>query len=206
MEENMERILNSLGWPFFAFLAFFVLIFKKQLGDFISRIISIDKSGIKTLSVPEVQREEQKKEDVQELFNTIGNPSVLRDIEKRLKMDLKNRGLEKKEDLIKLLAVVTILLSFERIHSMIFGSQIFLLKRLNEMRGKGIPKEVVLSYFKKVQELHPKLGSWSPEEYLSFLKTQALITIQENNYHITNLGGEYLTWIARNGRQEEKPL
>ena len=60
----MEEIIMALDWPHLAFLfaVLFVLLFRKPLLGLISRITSIDKSGIKALQAPEAQREEQKKE------------------------------------------------------------------------------------------------------------------------------------------------
>lgn len=209
----MEEILQNLGWPHFSFLfaVIFLFVFKKPLSSFISRVKSIDKSGVKTSATPEAQREEDKKEAVQELLDAIGTSIVLKDLEDRIKSDLLERGLETNGDtitvLIKLLAAAKILLGFEQIHNLIFGSQIFLLKKLNEVAGQGKPKEFIDSHYQNVQELFSEqLGSWTLEQYLSFLLNRSLITIADNSYHITNLGVEYLTWIVRSGRREDNPL
>ena len=209
----MEEIIKSLSWSHLTFLfaVFFVLLFRKPLFGLISRITSIDKSGIKASQTPEAQREEQKKESVQELLLAIGDSIVLRDVEGRIKADLKGRGLETDGDtikvLIKHLGAAKILLEFEQIHNLIFGSQIFLLKKLNEVAGQGKPREFVAAHFEQIKSLFPKLlGNWSLEQYLAFLLSRLLITIKENVFHITNLGVEYLTWMIRNGRREDNPL
>lgn len=209
----MEEILKNLGWPHFTFIfaVICIFVFKKPLSSFISRVRSIDKTGVKTSSTPEAQREEDKKEAVQELLDAIGSSIVLQDLENRIKSDLLKRSLVVKGDtitvLIKNLAAARILLSFEQIHNLIFGSQIFLLKKLNEVAGQGKPKEFIDSYYQHVHELFPEqLGSWTLEQYLSFLLSRSLITIAGNTYHITNFGVEYLTWIVRNGRREDNPL
>jgi len=209
----MEEIIKSLSWSHLTFLfaVFFVLLFRKPLFGLISRITSIDKSGIKASQTPEAQREEQKKESVQELLLVIGDSIVLRDVEGRIKADLKGRGLETDGDtikvLIKHLGAAKILLEFEQIHNLIFGSQIFLLKKLNEVAGQGKPREFVAMHFEQIKSLFPELlGNWSSEQYLAFLLSRLLITIEGNVFHITNLGVEYLTWMIRNGRREDKPL
>jgi len=81
----MEEIIKSLSWPHLTFLfaVFFVLLFRKPLFGLISRITSIDKSGIKASQTPEAQREEQK-ESVQELLLVVGDSIVLRDVEGRI--------------------------------------------------------------------------------------------------------------------------
>ena len=55
----MEAIIEGIGWPHVSLIfgIVFILVFRKPLGNFISNITSIDKSGIKTTSTPEAQRE-----------------------------------------------------------------------------------------------------------------------------------------------------
>jgi len=209
----MEGIIKAISWPHLAFLfaVFFVLLFRKPLFGLISRITSIDKSGIKASQTPEAQREKQKKESVQQLLLAIGDSIVLQDIEGRIRADLKEKGLETNGDtikvLIKHLAGTKVLLEFEQTYNLIFGSQIFLLKKLNEVAGQGKPAEFVANHFEHVKGLFPgQLGNWSLEQYMAFLIERSLITTKENIFHITNLGVEYLTWMIRNGKREDKPL
>ncbi len=209
----MEGIIRSLGWPHLSFLfgVFFVLLFRRPLFGLISRVTSIDKSGIKASQTPEAQREEQKKETVQQLLLAIGHSIVLQDIEGRIKGDLKEKGLETEGDTVKVLtkqlAATMVLLEFEQIHNLIFGSQIFLLKKLNEVAGQGKPAEFIVTYFQNVKGLFPEqLGDWSLDQYLAFLLSRLLIVTRGNVFHITNLGVEYLTWIVRSGKSEDKPL
>jgi hypothetical protein len=181
------------------------------LAGLISRITSIDKRGVKAEPTPEAQREKKKTEAVQDLLLAIGDSIVLREVEGHIKSDLKDREFETEGDtakiLIKHLAAAKILLEFEQIHNLIFGSQIYLLKRLNEVVGQGQKKEYVISHFERVKEMFKEqLGNWSFEQYMAFLLSRPLIKVENDIYHITNLGVEYLTWIARNGRSENRPL
>jgi len=99
------------------------------------------------------------------------------------------------------------LLEFEQIHALIFGSQIFLLEQLNQVAGQGLPRVKIESHFENVRNLFKEeLGTWSVEQYLGFLFNRLLITSKDDVYHVTNLGVEYLTWIARNGKTESKNL
>lgn len=100
--------------------------------------------------------------------------------------------------LIKHLAASIILLDFEQIHNLIFGSQIFLLKKLNEVAGQGKAREFLATYFGHVKTLFPEqLGGWSLEQYFGFLIGRSLITIEADTFHITNLGVEYLAWVIK---------
>jgi len=209
----VKEIIMALGYPHFAFLflTLFVIMFRGQIGALISRMTSIEKSGVRAMPAPEAQREKQRAEAVQELLLAVGDSIVLRDIEGRIRYDLEERELETETDsakvLIKHLAGMTILLEFEQVHNLIFGSQIRLLRRLNEVVGQGQTSEDIAAYFDHVKELfEEQLGGWSLDEYMGFLVGRSLVIVNENTYHVTNLGVEYLTWMARNGRSENRPL
>lgn len=202
-----------MGWPHFSFLfgLVFLFIFRVPIRDFLSRVTSIEKIGLKTQPVPEVQREKKKNEAAQELLIAIGNSIVLSDIELRIRTDLTGRGLDVEGEtvkvVVKLLAATKILLEFEQIHNLIFGSQILLLKKLNEVRGQGKSNEFVSGHFDHIKEIFPaEFSDWKLDQYLAFLLDRMLIILDGGNYHITNLGVEYLTWVARNGSPENKPL
>lgn len=210
----MPEIIEALGWPHFAF-AFgivFLLIFREQLRALLGRITSIDRTGIKTQPNPEIQREDPKKiEAAQELLLAIGNTVVLQELEGRIRNDLTTRQLsvdgETTKVLIKYLAAAQVGLEFEQVQNLIFGSQIYLLKKLNEVSGQGQLPALVEAHFEHVQKMFgDSFGDWSLEKYLYFLFERNLIVHQDGRYHITNLGKEYLVWMARTGRAENKPL
>ena len=210
----MAEIIASLGWPHFAFAfcLIFIFVFRPQLGALLSRVTSIDKLGIKTQPNPEIQREDPKKiEAAQELLLAIGNTVVLQDIEDQIRTDLAARNLEANGEtnkvLIKYLAATLVALEFERIQNLIFGSQIYLLKKLNEVSGKGLSPAAIGSNFEHVKQLFPEaFNEWSLDEYLAFLFARKLIVVTNDNYHITNLGNEYLVWMARTGHREDNAL
>ncbi len=190
----------------------FLLIFREQLRALLGRITSIDRTGIKTQPNPEIQREDPKKiEAAQELLLAIGNTVVLQELEGRIRNDLTTRQLsvdgETTKVLIKYLAAAQVSLEFEQVQNLIFGSQIYLLKKLNEVSGQGQLPALVEAHFKDVQKMFgDSFGDWSLEKYLYFLFERNLIVHQDGRYHITNLGKEYLVWMARTGRAENKQL
>ncbi len=90
---------------------------------------------------------------------------------------------------------------------MIFGSQILLLKRLNEVAGQGQSRDAVEEHFRAVQAMFgDSLGDWSLDGYVQFLFGRNLIAFQDGRYHVSNLGKEYLVWLTREGRSESEPL
>ena len=210
----MPEVIAALGWPHFAF-AFglvVVLVFRTQLASLLGRVTSIDKTGIKAHPNPEVQTEESKKvEAAQELMLAIGNTVVLQDVESQIRKDLTDRHLEIAGEttkvLVKYLAATMVALEFEQIQGLIFGSQIFLLKKLNEVRGQGLSSAAVESHYEHVKQLFPdSFGDWSLDRYLNFLLVRNLVIASDGIYHLTNLGNEYLVWMARTGRAENAAL
>jgi hypothetical protein len=210
----VPEIIAAFGWPHFAFAfgTVFLLVFREQLRALLGRITSIDKTGIKTQPNPEIQREDPKKiEAAQELLLAIGNTVVLQDIESRIRNDLTKRQLsvdgETTKVLIKYLAAAQVGLEFEQIQNLIFGSQIYLLKRLNEVTEQGQSPAFVESHFEHVQKMFSEpFADWSLEKYLHFLVERQLIVFQDGRCHITHIGKEYLIWMARTGRAENKGL
>lgn len=210
----MPEIIAALGWPHFAFAfgVVFLLVFHGQLRALLGRITSIDKTGIRTQPNPEIQREDPKKiEAAQELLLAIGNTVVLQDIEGRIRNELTTRQLsvegETTKVLIKYLAAAKVGLEFEQIQNLIFGSQIYLLKKLNQVTGQGQSLALIESHFEHVQKMfNDSFADWTLEKYLHFLFERQLIVLQDGRYHITNLGKEYLVWMARTGRAENNAL
>jgi hypothetical protein len=212
MEASME-ILNAITWHHLAFLfaLAFIALFRQPLSELIRRTTKIGKDGLSAGPAPDAQREKFDPEAVQQLLDVIGNSIVIADIEGRVRTELKERGLSAEGDTVKVLirhlAGTQLLLSFEQIHNLIFGSQIFLLKKLNEVAGQGRSVSFVCGHIDHVKTLYPDaLGEWSYDQYLEFMFGRLLIIRHEDQIHITNLGVEYLTWLARNGRSENNPL
>jgi hypothetical protein len=204
-----SEISKSLAWPIC--LLILVKVFHKQISNFIHRIIKIDKEGITAISISEMQLEKPKPEAVHLLLDVVSKSVVIASIEEDIKNDLMGKGLETTGNtinvLIRHLAGTSLLLSFVQIHSQIFGSQLILLNKLNEMVGQGRSVAFINDYFDHIKLSFPEaFDEWSVDQYLNYMFVNSLITQNENKIHITNKGVEYLTWIARNGIQDNKPL
>lgn len=214
MDMNAAQIISALGWPQCALLfgAIFLLIFRKPLVGLLNRITSIDKTGITALPNPEVQRELQTRTGAaQELMLAVGQSPVLQELEATIRTELADRGLaiegETTDVLVKYLAAALLNLEFEQIHGLIFASQISLLKSLNEVAGQGQAPELLRIFFDVTKSRFPDaFGDWSLRQYLDFLMGRRLLVLQDERYHITNKGKEYLIWMARNGKSEINPI
>jgi hypothetical protein len=204
-----SEISKSLAWPIC--LLILVTVFHKHISNLIQRIVKIDKEGITAISISEMQLEKPKPEAVHLLLDVVSKSVVIASIEEDIKNDLMGKGLETTGNtidvLIRHLAGTSLLLSFVQIHSQIFGSQLILLNKLNEMVGQGRSVAFINDYFDHIKLSFPEaFDEWSVDQYLNYMFVNLLITQNENKIHITNKGVEYLTWIARNGIQDNKPL
>lgn len=160
---------------------------------------------------PNRQRKIDNEKNVQELLDRIGNSIVLSSMEESIKKELNDRGLDINSEtstvLIRHLAGTQLLLGFERIHSLIFGSQLNLLRELNLIAPEGFTKQEIEEYFENVKDEFPNsFSGWDVKKYLIYLFSNILIVKNENKIHITNLGQEYLNWIEENNISDRKPL
>jgi hypothetical protein len=128
------------------------------------------------------------------------SPIVLEQ-EQAIRTHLEKRGIqntgEKVDLLIRDLAICQLVVSFEETYRLIFGSQIYILKRVNE--SKLLKQSVVEEYFRNTQKLFPAFTDWDADRYMSFLLTFHLLWYQSEQYAITPFGIEFLTWMARVG-------
>jgi len=210
--EEVISIISILAWPLVALIlgVVFIILFRVPISAFIGRIKSVGKDGISAAdSTPEVQHEEQRKMAVEQLMN-VGDSIVLNEAEQLILDDLSNKGLPTKGDSIKILArhlaTTQLALDYEQIHGLIFGSQIVLLKRLNEVIGQGRSESYMIEFMEGVQEAFSELKDWSLNEYLKFLFNRNLIAVENGIYHITIKGVDYLAWIIRTGHSEYRNL
>ena len=208
----MTTWLRAIGWPHVAliFAVFFALLFRKELSAFIARIRSVGgKRGVEAgAPSPEIQNEKKSEAALEELMN-IGDSVVLKEVEHLITVDLEKRDISAQDSvrvLTRHLAATQLSLDYEQIHSLIFGSQIYLLKRLNEVQGQGKPPEFIEEHFERVRAAFPELADWSLQQYMTFLYARTLVISKDGNVHITQKGVDYLVWVARTGHNEDKRL
>lgn len=211
--DSIGRVLDFLEWPHLAFLfaLVFIILFRNAISGLIARITQVTRYGISTSPSRNTQSgtSPDSENAVQQLLDVVGNSAIINDIETGIMQALKDRKLSVDGDteriLIKHLAGTQLLLNLERIHGHIFGSQIRFLKSLNEQKVSGISLEFASAYFSQVQKMYPKeFSGWDVEKYLKYLYAESLITETDGQIHITNLGVEYLIWMVRNSRVENK--
>jgi hypothetical protein len=209
--DEIADLLSKIGWPHITLMfgIIFIVVFKTPISNFLNRVDSVGKDGVTTNRSPEAQNEEPKKNDLDELL-AIGNSEVISQIESAIVAELIEKGLDVSGDtskvLVKHLATTQLALEYEQVHGLIFGSQIRLLKILNEVAGQGKHADYLLGFFSALKEREPSFKDWDIRNYLYFLSERFLITKVDDQYHISKKGVEYLIWIARTGKSENRGL
>ena len=194
---------------------------EKKNSQLINQLISITNNEQKQSSTnvfgdyytdrPNKQKKIDNEKNVQDLLDQIGNSIVIESMEDNIKAALTAKGLDTTSEtstvLIRHLAGTQLLLGFERIHKLIFGSQLNLLRELNLIAPEGFTKQEIEDYFEDIKdEFQNSFSGWDTKKYLVYLFSNILIVKNEDKIHITNLGQEYLNWIEENNINDKKPL
>lgn len=209
MTESIVALLEATDWYHcvLLFAVIFILVFHKSIRDLMARIKTIDKFGVKMETG--AQQKTESLQNAKHLLNTVVSSKLLSRIEDNIKFELNDKNLETSgatiSVLIRYLAASRIATEFEQIYNPIFGSQILLLRELNEVGDLGISEEHVRAYFDSMRSrfLHP-INTWTMEKYLKLLLESELICARDDIYRITYVGIEYLEWMVNNKKPENK--
>jgi len=113
-----------------------------------------------------------------------------------IKKDLEARNLEYSSEtakaLIRQVSAFQFLYWFEKAYSLIFGSQISLLRKLS-ITQDGMELDAISAYISEVREtFSDALDNWSDQKYLEYLFETKLIEEKDNRLSITTLGSDFL--------------
>lgn len=210
MTESTQEIFIISGTLLLAWLAL-LLIFKNSWSSLIKRARSVKWKGGEFSAAPDQSRDESKvKKAVEELYNMPIDVPFINELEKRIIHDLQEKGGlsvdgDTNKVLIRHLAATQLLLNFERAYSVIFGSQIRLLKLLNEQRS-GYTEETVREYFEQQESNFPALQGKKSEYFYYLCHTYPLVEIKEGSFFITDWGVGFLEWMVKHGKTENRDL
>ncbi|WP_434528250.1 hypothetical protein [Vibrio sp. K4] len=201
-------------------------VLEARNGELLSQIISISTSQSQTQSNTNVygdyvesakeqkatiqeNRNQADSKEVEKLLAAVGSSIVIEEQIKRIEDDLSTKNIPFDSDasriLIRHLAATQLLVAFEQIYQIIFGSQIELLQRLNQVAGQGLSTSVVFKI--AAESMASNNLSWTQEQYLSYLYGRLLIVDgEEDTIHITNFGVEFITWLIRSGKSLDRAL
>jgi hypothetical protein len=183
-------------------IIFFFVFFRKNIAALIDRTKMVKFPGTEIQATAPTQKPvETKPDETEKLMNALESPA-LKATEDEIRKDLENRGtVDKEKVLIRYLAVASLSILFERINALIWGSQIYILEHLNTIRT-GVNKDEIkrLFYDDAITRYPLYYVGYSYEAYLRFLKASQLIIEENEILKITNLGVEFLRYLAETGR------
>ena len=210
-DERIVLIWFTAIFPLVVLLAFIWLVSKHPDKLYGPRDFRDDKSFLETLNQKRQTSkamEPENKINIEELMKYGEEFSEIKKQEEKIKADLVVKKLDYSgqtaEVLIRHLAASQLLHFFDNTYHTLFGSQIKLLQLLND--PDGLDELSAQNYFDLVKGANPPLATWDLNGYLKFLFSSNLITKKGNQYQITDLGKEFLIWLAKSGNTENRAL
>lgn len=207
LNPSWQQVLLSIA-------LFFIIMFKANISDLLSKVRQISKEGVifesqKNAPITATPDEELKKNDrlfrgVTEIETISYNVDVIQEELKKVPTEQ-----EKIRNLTNYLAELFFILRCERVYNNIFGSQIALLEKLSKELDLGISLHKIEQYVDGIPALVAMYDGFPGnriEHYLFFLKTSLLITEKDNIFHITKFGMDFLTWLQRSSLRTDKPF
>jgi hypothetical protein len=200
----MEKLLGILVWPGVTLVlgVIALFLFRQQLAVLISRTKRVGKDGLETFESQPAPPTEEKK-SVEEFFRTFDNPLLL-EVEQLILKDLKDRKIEAAPDrekaLVRSLASTNLILHFERVHGLIWASQLTSLRYLNP-RDEGADRSELVPIYDAAKADYPERYENYPfERWLGFLKDANLIRERDSRVFITVQGREFLKYLIASGK------
>lgn len=203
--------VRAIAWPLM--IVGIAYWFREQIKELLPRIRRAGPTGIEV--DPAGQAGKQKAAEAEttvpgklEEFPGIARTPAIQHVEQKLLTEVSK--LEETQDkkialLVRFLAQLQIEVAFERMHNVIFGSQILGLRRLNES-GSATIDEAREFFNEHAAQPFPELYSdYSFEQWIGYLLAVGLIVQNGNTIQITDLGRDFLIYLTAHRLTEQKP-
>lgn len=207
IERVFAALWSELGWPHAVLIMFCIGVyyFKGEIKSVIPRIKKIGADGFEVESQAPPVQPSTKDGDFKDI--PIGDfPHTF-----GLALELVKNEVDGKNDadavqyLLANDAGWRVLCYFEGIYSYIYGGQIKLLQLLNTRGVIGMSlAEVEREWEVHKEKFKPAMDEWQMQPYLDFLVAKELIVIVDGKIRITFTGNEFLTWMAKYGRSDDR--
>jgi hypothetical protein len=225
-----EQISEAAMWPIVALLAFviFVFSFRHPISDAFARFRAISALGLRAdlsgtmYEQANIQKSEEESATVKPPASPTSTPQnmppqvALYDVrDKKTKETItSNIPNDKDQQLawaIRLHTLASIELQHEANYRIMFGSQIALLKKINQFSFLSFPQ--ARETHETLKESNPRLYSSMPfERWYNWLTTIGYMTLQrddsgempETTMILTDFGRDFLIWMATKGVSEDK--
>lgn len=207
IERFFAALWSGLGWPHAVLIMFCIGVyyFKGEIKSVIPRIKKIGTDGFEVESQPPPVQPSTKADDFKNI--PIGDfPHTF-----ELALDLVKKEVDGKSDadavqyLLANSAGWRVLCYFEGTYSYIYGGQIKLLQLLNTRGVIGVSlAETEREWEAHKERFKPAMDEWQMQPYLDFLVAKDLIVIVDEKLRITFTGNEFLTWMTKYGRSDDR--
>lgn len=198
-----ELALNYGAWPLTVIIiaGISIFVFRGPISNLINRTHKISKGGGLEASPINKQLSDVNEPDIDKPPSD--NSDLYTAQLEFIKEQMNQLGItpDKEADFLRRELIYSrIYIAFETVDRAIWGSQLRILKALNEARI-GLPEEQLKPYYERVAKSNPELFSKYPfSSYMKFLIDASTIKKKENQYSITPFGIEYLLFITQHGR------
>ena len=205
--------METLAWPAVVMIIvlFGIVAFRKPITKLLDKTnrIEIGRGGVKTYGDTGQKAADAKPTAVDELLSAFDNV-LLKEQEKLIRKDLAGKDLTDSDTvkvLIRHLAATQISAAFERIDTLIWGSQLTLLEMLNSaVQLSGSQAVARILYAKAAQEYPDTYREYAFDRWLGFVKSLGVISEKDNQLSITNLGAQFLAYLTEQGRTRKGRL
>lgn len=217
----LEKLLNNFisiinpSWPQLILILslVFMLVFHQNIRRMLDRAKQVGRDGVffESAQNPPPITIIEEKDKSQHLLGGLTTLLTIKDnlqiIEQHLISQNLNDDPQKIINLLKHdLADVYFILRCERVYNIIFGTQIQLLKQLQQVVPNGLSQQSIDDHFNKISKHYDVHSNFDSNKYMFFLIQAGLVIIKDGIYHLTNFGADFLTWLQRAGLSENKPL
>ncbi|MBI2152757.1 MAG: hypothetical protein HYU24_03505 [Candidatus Rokubacteria bacterium] len=195
--------MEFLAWPVVALILGIVAIFvfKQPLTRFLDRAEKIGKGGIQAATGAQTGGMEVKPSPADELLKAFDN-ALLVQREKFITAELERLhigpGSDRERVLIRLLAALSLVQSFERTYTLIWGSQISALQFLNS--AGAVRPDLLRPEYDQAAAREPALyAGYTFDQWLHFLEVNLFILRSADTVTISLEGREFLKYLLHQG-------
>ena len=198
--------MECLAWPaaVVVIAVVFIFLFRGPIANLIARISKIEKGGI-TAAPQEVTKVDPASKallDSRQLMEASFS-EVVRQQEDLIKTQLGGirfeNNLEREALLVRALARAIVHTQFDRINTLIFGSQLDLLIAANASPS-GIQEDPIKKRFQAAKESDPVFHQATQyQTFLGFLVSSGLLLRDGDVFKITVLGKEFMKFLVDGG-------
>lgn len=211
------ELARVLKWPLVIVIVTIVAIVlcRDEVRDFIRRMYLISPTGgVKaTRQTPQIVSSNTGSQagasmDFMRQLSAIVDPYVLDQRVNTIYAEFDSRGINagsREEYLVPLLAGALIRESWVRIYSWIFGSQMRLLQKLNELQ-QGLTEEEARGIYQiGANQYHEFYRAYTFENWTDFLEVSTLTTKENGRYLITPYGSGFLKYLVAQRLTFDRP-